>query len=217
MQCLFMEKNQIDYYKDSIEEIKEIREKEKKPKLLLHVCCGPCACYPLVFLLDLFDITILYSNSNIYTFSEYQKRVDTLNQLLKFLKTKFNKKINVIYDEYNYDEFRKDLIEYKNEKEMGKRCQICINKRLNRLFLIAKEKGFNYVTTVMSISRNKDASYLNKAGKEMENQYENIKYLVTDFKKHNGQERGVMIAKKLDLYRQNYCGCEFSIVNRGQK
>lgn len=209
-----MDKEINNYYLEFVKEYKEIRKKEEgKPKLLLHVCCGPCSAYPLVFLQDLFDITILYSNSNIYPKEEYDKRLYNLKRYVNEINLKFNKHILVIEDNYDYDSFKEDLLPFKNQKEGLNRCKICIAKRMKRLFIVAKERNFKYVTTVMSISRNKDALYINKIGKAIENNlYKNeIEFIYTDFKKNDGQEIGIKIAKKYNLYRQDYCGCEFSL------
>lgn len=207
-------KENKNYYNEFVKLYKEIRKKEKdKPKLLLHVCCAPCSAYPLVFLLDLFDITIFYTNSNIYPKEEFDKRLYYLKKYVSDLNNKFKTHIDIIVDDYDYDTFKKDLEPYKNEKEMGTRCKICIAKRFNRLFEYAKDNNFKYVTSVMSISRNKDVNYLNEIGLSLENKYKDydIKYIVSDFKKNNGQEIGIKIAKECNIYRQDYCGCEYSL------
>lgn len=210
---------EINYYQEFVKEYKEIRKKEEdKPKLLLHVCCAACLAYPLVFLSSLFDITIYYSNSNIYPKEEYEKRSYYVKKYVNDMLPNLNKKIDIIEDNYNYEEFKKDLEVYANEKEGQNRCKICISKRLSNLFEYAKNNNFKYVMTIMSISRNKDASYINKTGKLLENKYKkegyNITYIYQDFKKNNGQEIGIKIAKQYNIYRQDYCGCEFSLRNK---
>ena len=200
-----------NYFKESLIEYRELRkENNKKPKLLLHVCCGACSCYPLVFLVDLFDITIFFSNSNIYPYEEYKKRLDTLKGYVLIVENKFNVNIPIIEDNYNYDEFRKDLLPYKDQEEGKNRCEICISKRMERLFLYASEHNYPLVSTVMSISRNKNVDYLNKIGLLLEKKYSNVKYFVSDFKKNGGQDLGVAISHLYNVYRQDYCGCEFS-------
>lgn len=210
---------EVNYYNEFIKEYKEIRKKEEnKPKLLLHACCAACLAYPLVFLSSLFDITIFYSNSNIYPSSEYEKRIYYVKKYLNEINLTLNKKIELIEDNYDYESFKKDLEPFKDQKEGMDRCKICIAKRLNRLFEYAKDNNFKYVTTIMSISRNKDAQYINEVGKKIEESYRkkgiDIEYIYEDFKKNNGQEIGVQIAKKYNIYRQEYCGCEFSLNNK---
>lgn len=201
-----------DYYKQFFIDYRDIKE-EGKPKLLLHVCCGACSCYPLVFLTELFDITILFSNSNIAPKEEYDKRLNALKGYVNQIEKDLNTKINIIEDEYNHNCFIKDLIPYKDEKEGGKRCEICIEKRMRRLFEYAIKNDFKYVTTVMTISRNKNSLFLNELGSKLENEYKTIKYIHADFKKDGGQELGIKLSTKYNVYRQNYCGCEFSLLN----
>lgn len=206
-----MKKASIDFNKIFYKEYRNIRKKSgEKPKLLLHVCCGACSCYPLIFLADLFDITVLFSNSNIDTLEEFETRFKAFEKHADFIEKPCKTSIIFKKDDYNYSEFVKDLEPLKNEKEGGARCKICITKRLNRLFEYAKLNGFNYVSTIMSISRNKDADFINYVGKKLEKNYENIQFLTFDFKKNSGQEIGVEISKLEGVYRQDYCGCEFS-------
>ena len=200
-----------DYYKESLKIIKDIKEKDKEPELLLHVCCGACSCFPLSFLAKIFKITILFSNSNIYPYEEFNTRLNALKKYVAVVEEKLDTKINIIVDDYDYNNFVQELIPLKDEKEGGARCHLCIKKRFVRLFEYAKNNNFKYVTTVMSISRNKDAIYLNKLGKEFEKMYPEIKYIICDFKRNGGQEIGIELSKKYGVYRQEYCGCEFSL------
>lgn len=203
----------INYYKESLKEYKKIRKENgnKKPKLLLHVCCGACSCYPLIFLQDLFDVTVLFSNSNIYPYEEYIKRLNALKGYVSSIEEKLNTKIKIVEDAYNHENFIRELVPFKDEKEGGTRCHICIKMRMERLFEYASKNGYNLVTTVMSISRNKDAYYLNELGKTLEHKYPDIRYFVNDFKKSGGQDIGVELSKVFNVYRQDYCGCEFSL------
>ncbi len=206
-----------NYYKESLKEYKKIRKENgnKKPKLLLHVCCGACSCYPLIFLVDLFDVTILFSNSNIYPYEEYQKRLNALKDYVKVIEKKLQTNIKIVEDTYDHKKFICELVPFKDEPEGGKRCHKCIRMRMERLFDYAENNGYNLVTTVMSISRNKDTFYLNSLGKELEEKHKGIKYFVNDFKKNGGQDLGVELSKVFNVYRQDYCGCEFSL-RRGE-
>lgn len=205
-----------NYYFLGIEEYRKIMQKncDKKPKLLLHVCCGACSCFPLIFLHDLFDVTILFSNSNITPFIEYQKRLEALKEYVKKINEIFKEDIKIIEDSYDYEFFKIDLLPYKDEPEHGKRCKICISKRMERLFSYASTHNYFYVSSVMSISRNKDAEFLNELGLKFMKEYPKITYFLSDFKKNNGQEIGIKLSYKFDVYRQDYCGCEFSKINK---
>jgi len=204
-----------NYNLDFIKIYKQIRSKtkEEKPRLLLHVCCGACSCYPLIFLADLFDITVLFTNSNIDEYEEFITRFNAARKHASLVEKTCKTRIKFVKDEYNYDTFREDLKQFPNEKEGGKRCKICITKRLNRLFEYADKNSFSYVSSIMSISRNKDAVYLNEAGKKLSERYENITFIPFDFKKNDGQDIGIEISKLEEIYRQDYCGCEFSKIS----
>ncbi|MGP1413829.1 MAG: epoxyqueuosine reductase QueH [Bacillales bacterium] len=205
--------NKTNYYEQFLSTYRRINclDSGTKPKLLFHVCCGPCSAYPLVFLQDLFDITILYTNSNIYPYEEYQRRLKCLTNYVDMINSIFKKNIEVIVEDYNYDEFRKILLPYKDQKENSTRCHICIQKRLTNLFEYAVKNNFPNVATVMTVSRNKDEQFMNTLGLNMMKKYKNITYIPTDFKKNNGANIGVKISHKYNMYRQNYCGCEFSL------
>ena len=101
---------------------------------------------------------------------------------------------------------------------MGKRCEICIKERMNSLFLYALNNNYKYVSTTMTVSRNKNSNYINIVGDELSNIYNNkVIFFHTDFKKNNGQDIGVEISKKYNVYRQDYCGCEYSLINKIDK
>lgn len=185
-----------DYNKLMKEEIKNLAT---KPKLLLHVCCAPCssACLDR---LSAFDISLYYYNPNTYPESEYTLRAEQFKKLTN---------LPLIVEQYHHDEFLKKIKGEENSLEGGIRCQKCIENRLEHSFIYAKDNGFDYVTTTLTISPHKDANFINQKGKELEKTYK-VKFLPTDFKKENGFLNSINISKKLNLYRQDYCGCEFS-------
>ncbi|MBR3199034.1 MAG: epoxyqueuosine reductase QueH [Bacilli bacterium] len=183
-----------------------IKNLENKPKLLLHACCGICSSSVLEKLTNYFNITILYYNPNIYPEEEYQKRYKTLKKLIN----KTNNKIEIKeigYDAEKFDEIVRGL---ETEKEGGKRCTKCFYLRLEETAKIAKKEKYDYFCTTLSVSPHKNSQTLNKIGEILEKKY-NIKYLYSDFKKKEGYKRSNELAKKYNLYRQNYCGCKYSI------
>ena len=202
----------INYFKKSLEEIKTLN-KEQKPSLLLHACCGPCSCYPLIFLCEYFDVTILYNNSNIYPYTEYDRRLNELKVVLSKLKNDYNLDVKLIIKDYNHELYIEDLLPYKDLKEGGSRCVLCYTKRMKEAYDFAEENNFDYFTTVMTISRQKNSQILNKIGKSLELNHSKTKYFYSDFKKNKGIDIGQDMAKKYNLYRQEYCGCEFSMKN----
>lgn len=196
--------NNLQKHKEQISRIKS------KKTLLLHVCCGVCSVYPLLYLKKYFNITIYFSNSNIYPYEEFLKRLDALNKYLDILK---DPTIKVIVPKYDNDSFTKDLEEYKDEKEGGKRCYLCYKKRMEEAYKYANSHNFNYFTTVMSISNRKNADYINEIGETLQTVYPNTTYLYADFKKDDGITENERLNKELNLYHQNYCGCIYSFRN----
>jgi predicted adenine nucleotide alpha hydrolase (AANH) superfamily ATPase len=177
-----------------------------KPKLLLHVCCGPCSTVPLMQLKDYFDITLFFNNSNIYPKSEYERRLEELKRYLK----DNNYNFPLIVTPYSGDEFLNIIEPYKDLKEGYERCRVCFKKRLEEAIKYASENDFDYCSTVMTISRYKNAQDINKIGLNLETLYPTVKWLCADFKKNNGYEDSLIICKENSLYFQEYCGCKFS-------
>ena len=191
-------------YQLMMEEI--IANLDGRPKLLLHACCGVCSSAVLERLLPHFDITILYYNPNIYPEDEYIKRLDTLKKLIKEMKADI-KIMPVNYEQERFYEIAEGL---ESEKEGGSRCSKCYHLRLEKTAFLAQKHGFEYFGTTLSISPYKNAEKLNTIGKALENKY-GVKYLLADFKKKDGYKRSNELAREFNLYRQNYCGCEYSL------
>ena len=197
------------YYDLSLEKIKEIGKKDDKPRLLLHGCCAPCSCFPLLFLAPYFEITIYYNNSNIYPFAEYEKRRNELVRYLKLLKD--NNNIDIPLIEPPYDEgYQNKLALLAQEPEGGKRCTFCYTLRMDEAYNYAHNNGFDYFCTVMTISRQKNSDLLNQIGSELQLKYPNTKYFFSDFKKKDGLAKGREIVKETNMYCQVYCGCVYS-------
>ena len=196
----------VNYHKLMKEELKSFDGKKKK--LLLHVCCGPCFTVPFKRIKDYFDITIIYNNSNIYPKEEYERRLMELKWYLGLIGEAKN--VKIIVPEYDNETFTKDLEPYKDQPEGHERCRICFRKRLSYAFEYAAKNGFEYVGTVMSISRYKNAQDINRIGKDLETKFPNIKWLYADFKKENGYEEELDICRGCGMYFQKYCGCKFS-------
>lgn len=178
------------------------KETEKK-SLLLHACCAPCASYPIEILKDAFDLTVYFYNPNMDTEKEYGLRAEELKR--------FCEKMDVKYVIENYDpqEFYAVAKGLESEFEGGSRCKKCFRLRLNKTAEYAKEKGFNYFATTLTVSPLKNAKILNEIGFELEKEI-GVNYLGTDFKKRNGYIRSTELSKEHNLYRQNYCGCVYS-------
>ena len=205
------------YYRMMEESLKEIKKLDKKPSLLLHSCCAPCNAYPLELLVEYFDLTLMYNNSNIYPFEEYSRRLDELKKYVDFINNKYNVNIKMIETPYINEDFTKLLEPYKEQKEGQDRCKLCYKVRMNEAYKYASENNFDYFTTVMTISRQKNSIVLNNIGIELSKLYPNTKYFISDFKKNKGIDKGLEIAKEHNMYRQDYCGCIYSYNSRKVK
>ena len=197
-----------------VEMEKIISSLDYTPRLLLHVCCAPCSSYVLSVLAKYFKIDIIYYNPNINTKEEYDKRLDELKRLIGTVK--YDNPVNIIDCTYNNMDFYNAVKGLESEPEGGKRCFECYKLRLDYTAKVAKELGYDYFTTSLSISPYKNANWLNEIGIDLENKY-GIKYLVADFKKKNGYKTSIELSKKYNLYRQDYCGCIYSKIERRRK
>ena len=182
-----------------------------KKKILLHSCCAPCSTAVIERLKEEFDITIFYYNPNIYPEDEYKKRK---NEEIKYIKHLNNveKDINISFLDCDYDceKFYSAVKGYENEREGGARCAICFNLRLSETAKKAKDLGFDIFGTTLTVSPHKNAELINSIGMGIEKEI-GIKFLVSNFKKQNGYKRSIELSKQNNIYRQNYCGCEFAL------
>ena len=200
----------MNYQKELDRLIERLKKEEKVPSLLLHSCCAPCSSYVLEYLSDYFNITVFYYNPNIFPESEYTKRI--LEQQMLIGEMKVKRPVLIIAGHYDKERFYEMARGMEHLKEGGERCLKCYELRLREAAKIAKEGGFEYYTTTLSISPLKNADRLNEIGTRLANEY-GVKYLQSDFKKRNGYKRSIELSKEFGLYRQDYCGCEFSIRN----
>lgn len=193
----------------------------KKPSLLLHACCAPCSSYVLELLSSFFDISIYYYNPNIYPEAEYTRRLSELETFLKTTERShfFEAQPALIHTDYNPDDFFQatrvqDEPELKTESERGERCRRCYYFRMKKAYEYAAANGFDYFTTTLSISPFKDAEKINTIGRQLKDEIpSDVEYLYADLKKKNGFLRSLEISKEFGLYRQEYCGCIFSLQN----
>lgn len=179
----------------------------ERKKLLLHACCAPCSSYTIEYLSEFFDITLLFYNPNISPESEYLFRAEELKRLVKELE--LSKSVDTVICNYDSTPFYEISRGLENQPEGSKRCFLCYSLRLEATAKYAKENNFDYFCTTLSISPYKNAEKLNQIGSELSEKY-GIKYLYSDFKKRNGYKRSIELSKEYNLYRQDYCGCEYS-------
>ena len=196
-------KNYHNIFKNTV---KNVNISQGKPKLLLHVCCGPCSTIPLKLINDYFDVTLLFNNSNIYPKEEHDRRFNELNRYID----EEGYDYPIIYIDYDNENYNKDLEPYGELPEGHERCRICFKKRLTQLFEIAEKNHFDYCGTVMSISRYKNAKDLNNIGEALQLEHPSVKWLYADFKKEDGYEKSLLIIREHEMYFQEYCGCIYS-------
>jgi len=204
--------HKTNYYLMSLEELEEIKKEfqGRKPKLLLHACCAVCASWPLEFLSENFELTVFFNNSNIWPEKEYDRRLDELYRYI----SETNSSINVVTVPYDHETYMEPLNPMKDEPEGWVRCFECYRMRMRQAYQYASDNGFDFFTTVMSISRQKDSQKMNEIGKELSKDFPDVRYFYSDFKKGGGQERQKQLVDEHNLYRQDYCGCEYSYESR---
>ena len=208
-------------YQKQLEEVIE-QEKNNRKKLLLHSCCAPCSSYVLEYLREYFEITVFFYNPNISSAAEYEKRLQEEVRLIdaynKQVKTGNFEKMNstenaglieILKAPYEAAEFLEAIRGYEHLGEGSERCKKCFELRLKKSAKVAKEGGFDYFTTTLTISPLKNADWLNEIGR-CEGEKEGILFLPSDFKKKDGYKRSIQLSKDFELYRQDFCGCGFS-------
>lgn len=196
-------------YNLECEKILNSLDLNNKKTLLLHACCAPCSSAVLERISKYFKITILFYNPNITDYSEYLKRKEELKRLIK----EVGYDIEVIDCDYDKEKFISMALGLEDKKEGDIRCYKCYKLRLEKTALVAKENNFDYFTTTLSISPYKNSKWLNEIGKELSTKYK-VDYLYADFKKKNGYKRSIELSNIYHLYRQDYCGCIYSKVER---
>lgn len=204
--------NKINYDLEMQKILENLKKNEtgKKPKLFLHSCCAPCCSTVIELLKEYFDITIFYYNPNITENEEYHKRYE---EMLEYIE---KREYSILVEEGKYnpkEDFFEKIRGLEDRKEGGERCYKCYRLRMEETAKKAKEEGFDYFTTALSISPMKNSAWINEIGENLEKEY-GIKYLYGDFKKKGRYQESIKISKNFNLYRQDYCGCIFSKIER---
>lgn len=206
-----MNVQKVNYQKELERLLKELETADRVPTLLIHSCCAPCSSYVLEYLSQYFKITVFYYNPNIYPESEYEKRILEQQKLIRDMKFKYP--VSFLEGRYEKEKFYNVSQGMEELKEGGARCMECYRLRLSEAARQAASGGFDYFTTTLSISPMKNAQKLNEIGVQLGKEY-GVEYLASDFKKKNGYKRSIELSKEYGLYRQDYCGCEFSMRQR---
>lgn len=199
--------NRVNYQKELEKIIARHADESRVPRLLLHSCCAPCSSYVLEYLSGYFEITVFYYNPNISPAEEYETRAREQERLIEALPAKHQ--VRFVAGPYEPERFYAQSRGYEDEPEGGERCRLCYRLRLMEAAKMAKEEGYDYFATTLTISPLKDAEKLNEIGQELGDIYQ-VAHLPSDFKKKDGYRRSVELSKQYGLYRQDYCGCVFS-------
>lgn len=197
--------NKINYGRMLDETISALESSGERPSLLLHACCAPCSSHTLTVLTRNFDITLYFYNPNIAPEEEYDFRCRELKRLVK----EMGLDIKIIEEKYNPKPFYELAKGLEDLPERGLRCQKCISLRLRTAAEKACELDCDYFTTTLTISPHKDCAFINQCGGEIAENC-GVRYLYSDFKKHEGYKHSIELSRQYDLYRQNYCGCVYS-------
>ncbi|MEE0875383.1 MAG: epoxyqueuosine reductase QueH [Ruminococcus sp.] len=199
--------NNINYQRELDRVISLHQSRGETPRLLLHVCCAPCSSYCLEYLSRYFLITVYYYNPNISIKEEYLHRLHEEQRLVSEMD--FVNPVTVVEGRYDPREFFEAVRGLEQEPEGGRRCEKCFALRLDSAAQMARDGGYDYFTTTLTISPLKNAHMLNEIGAAA-GETHGVKWLYSDFKKKEGYKRSIVLSKKYNLYRQNYCGCIFS-------
>ena len=189
------------------------RNAGRRPRVLLHSCCGPCSSAVLEKLIRNFEVTLLWYNPNLYPQEEFERRFATQMELVE--KMGLAEDVPILAEKWTHEDYLARVKGLEGEPEGGARCTECFRLRLVECAKLAKRYGFDYFCTTLSVSRHKDAVRLNALGEEIGKAF-GVAWLPSDFKKRGGEERSRQLSAQYGLYRQNYCGCEFSLRSRPQ-
>lgn len=213
--------NQINYFKELEKTVAAWHARGAVPSVLLHSCCAPCSSSCLEYLTPHCSVTVLYFNPNITTSEEYEYRLAEQKRLISEMP--FVNPVNIIEGRYEPQEFFNMAAGLEDAPERGARCHKCYGMRLAETAKVAREQGFDYFATTLTLSPLKPSDVINSIGlslngsgevmtgtEKYEYQSGRALYLPTDFKKNNGYLRSIQLSEQYGLYRQNYCGCIYS-------
>ena len=204
-------KSKINYQLEMEKELRQLSDRGERPVLVLHSCCAPCSSAVLERLNEAFRLVVYYYNPNISPEGEFRHRSQEQQRLVSQMP--LNGDVQVVEGEYDPERFYALVKGYEDAPEGGERCTICFEMRLRKTAEYARSIGAQYFTTTLSISPLKDAARLNAIGAQLAGEY-GLKYLQSDFKKKDGYRRSIQLSAQYDLYRQDFCGCIYSKLER---
>ena len=194
-------------------ELKRLADAKKRPVLVLHSCCAPCSSACLERLHEAFELVVYYYNPNISPEAEFRLRAEEQARLIREMPLRDD--VRMVEGEYEPQLFYERVRGHEGDPEGGDRCGICFEMRLRKTAEYARSIGAEYFTTTLSISPLKDAQRLNGLGTAISAEF-GLRYLCSDFKKKDGYRRSCVLSEEHGLYRQDFCGCVFSKMEREQ-
>lgn len=214
--CLFMvRRKKVSKYVELFDET--LKNLKGKPRILIQACCAPCSSAVLELLADKFEIVLFFNGHNIYPYEEYEKRLKEVKRLVEIARHDFKATIELIVMNPQIEEYNQKLAFGADQKEGGTRCLACYGMRLKETLDFARENEIKYVTTVMTISRQKCSEKINQTAENLMPLYPELNYVYSDFKKRHGNTRSNELCKEYDLYQQQYCGCSYSLLEYYQR
>lgn len=176
---------------------------KRKPEILLHICCAGCGAYVSGSLKDFYEVILFFYNPNIFPAEEYEKRKAEAKRVA------VHYGLRLVTGAYDHGSWLKKIAGHEKDRERGERCRICYRDRLAETAKIAKARGIGFFATTLTVSPHKDARLISEIGRSLARIY-GPEFLDADYNKGDGFKKGLAVSKNLGLYRQNYCGCEFS-------
>ena len=186
---------------------------KRRPRVLLHSCCGPCSGSVLEYLTKYFDVTLLWYNPNLHPQAEFDRRFQAQIEIIE--KMGLTEEVSVLAEPWKSEDYKSRVKGLEEEPEGGRRCTECFRLRLMECARLAKHYNYDYFCTTLTVSRHKDAVRINALGEELGKAF-GVSWLPSDFKKRDGENRSQELAEKHGIYRQLYCGCEYSLHRREQ-
>ncbi|MBR3294127.1 MAG: epoxyqueuosine reductase QueH [Oscillospiraceae bacterium] len=190
------------------------RQEGRRPRLLLHSCCGVCSSAVLEYLAQYFELTLLWYNPNLYPEAEYERRLAALREIIE--KMGLADRVALQIEPWRSEDYRARTQGLENEPEGGARCTECFRLRLRETARAARQGGYDFFCTTLTLSRHKDAALINALGEQIARE-EGAVWLPADFKKQGREMRATELSEQYGIYRQLYCGCEYSLQRREQK
>ena len=182
-----------------------------RPRVLLHACCGVCSSAVLEYLTQYFDVTVLWYNPNLYPQAEFDRRFEALVQIIE--RMGLADEVSILAEPWKSEDYTRRVKVLEDEPEGGKRCTECFRLRLLETARLARHYGYDYFCTTLSLSRHKDAVRINDLGEEI-GRAAGVAWLPSDFKKQGREMRSTELSEQYGIYRQLYCGCEYSLHKR---